>query len=126
MRKSQISTEFLFAIGVIFFIFLMILGFMFNRSMELRESEKEIDEINTCLLISTLITSAFVAGDGVIINETIEYELNITGSSYYKELDVVNSSSFCLLAIRDISNGRLQKGVIEIENQNNKIEVDNV
>lgn len=126
MKKAQISIEFLFAIGMVFFIFLIILGFTFSRSIEVRESEEKIDEINTCLLVSALITSAFVAGDGVIVNETIGHELNITGSSYYKELDVVNSSIFCLLAIRDISNRRLQKGVIKIENINNYIEVDDV
>ena len=63
MKKAQVSTEFLFAIGAVFFIFLMIFGFMFNRGMELRESEEKINEINTCLLVSTLMTSAFVAGD---------------------------------------------------------------
>ena len=124
MRKSQISLEFMFAIGIIFFIFLIIFAFMFNRNMELRKSETEINKRNTCLLISSLITSAFVNGDGVIIDTSIDYNVSIEGTDF-KEMDVENKT-YCLLAINTVYNERLKKGAIEIKNTNNDIEIDNV
>lgn len=115
----------MFAIGMIFLIFLIMYGFRFNRNIELSESEIEINKMNTCLLVSSLMTSAFIGGNGVIINETIDYEVNITEEGYYKELIVANNS-YCLGAIHYAQNGNLHKGRIKIKNQNNYVDIENV
>ncbi len=120
MRKAQISMEFIFAIGMIFFIFLMLLAFRFNRNAELRESEIEIDKRNTCLLVSSLITSAFVNGDGIVISESIDHEIDITGTDFKNVyVDDIN----CWLSVHDIPNGNLPEGNIKIENQDNDITI---
>ena len=129
MKKAQVSTEFLFSIGMILFLFLIIFAFTFNRRMELRESEIEVDKRNTCLLVSSLMTSAFVNGDGVIINETIGYNSNVSMGigSRYKELTVEGIS--CLMAVPsppDTPTPKLHKGEIKIENTNNAILIKDV
>ena len=126
MRKSQISLEFMFTIGIIFFIFLVIFAFVINRNEELALSKTEIGERSTCLLISSLISSAFVAGDGVIINVSIDYNatINYTGDTDYKGLRVEGSG--CLLPVNTLTDAKLKEGIIRIENKNNYIEIDNV
>jgi hypothetical protein len=124
MKKSQASIGFLFAIGIIIFIFLMVFAFTFNRDMELRDSKVEINKRNTCLLVSSLITSAFISGEGVIIDTSIEYNVSIEGTDF-KEMDVENKT-YCLLAIDTVHNERLEKGAIEIKNTNNDIDIKNV
>lgn len=125
MRKSQISIEFMFALGIIFFIFLVIFGFMLNRSKELTDSNIEVNKRNTCLLISSLLTSAFVNGNGVVINASIEHKANVSDiRADVKGLNV--EGSYCLLPIHTLPNAKLKKGVIKIENRNNYIEIENV
>lgn len=116
----------MFAIGIIFFIFLVIFGFVINRNKELSDSWIEVNKRSTCLLVSSLISSAFVNGDGVVINASIDYNasINYTGATNYKGLNVEGSG--CLLSVNTLSNAKLRKGVIRIENQNNYIDIDNV
>ncbi len=77
----------MFTIGIIFFIFIVMFAFVINRNEELVDSKTEIGERSTCLLISSLISSAFVAGDGIIINANIGYNVTINST--------VNPSSIC-------------------------------
>ena len=98
---------------------------MMSRNQELGDSRREINKGNTCLLISSLITSAFINWDGVIINESIDYNVNVSEiSPAYKELNV--EGYYCLLAIHTVPNAQLSKGKIKIENQNNYIDLQNV
>ena len=127
MKKSQISLEFMFSIGIIFFVFLVIFAFVIDRNKELSDSTKELNKRNDCLLISSLLSSAIVAGDGIIINASIGYNASINYTnpgSNYKELDVEGSG--CRLAVHTVSNARLKKGVIRIENGNNYMDIENV
>lgn len=123
-KKSQASIEFLFAIGIIFFVFLIIFGFMIDRNKELRDSNIEVNKRYTCLLISSLVTSAFVNGDGVIINMPIDYNATINATVDYKEVNVENMN--CWLSVHTVPTAKLRKGIIEIENINNYIDIDNV
>ncbi|MBW2989813.1 hypothetical protein KY358_05860 [Candidatus Woesearchaeota archaeon] len=126
MKKSQVSMEFLFAIGIIFFVFLLVLGFTVSRSKELSDSEEELSRREECLLISSLITSAFVSGDGTAINVSLSYNstINTTGRSFsYKEVDVEGVR--CLLQANDVPTVRLKPGNARIENRNGYIDIEN-
>ncbi|MAG08761.1 hypothetical protein CMO89_04755 [Candidatus Woesearchaeota archaeon] len=126
MKKSQVSIEFIFALGTILFIFLIILGFMFNRSKDLSDSKTELDKRSTCLLISSLITSAFANGEGTIINISIDYNVSISTSDLntdYKELGV--EGIYCQ-SINPVQTANLRKGKIRIRNINNYINIQNV
>lgn len=99
------------------------MGFTFNRRIELRNTETQINKRDTCLLISSLMTSAFIAGDGVIINVSINYKANITAVDY-KELNVEGMN--CWLSVHYVPTAKLSKGWIEIKNTNNYIDIKNV
>ena len=100
---------------------------MVNRNNELIESKTILNKDRTCLLISSLLTSAFVNGDGILINFSIDYNatINVTdiGSSY-KGLDV--EDNYCFLPIHNAPNIKLEKGLIKIQNQNNQVDIENV
>lgn len=100
---------------------------MIDRNKELTDSEIRLNKDRTCLLISSLLTSAFVNGDGIIIDASIDYNASInftdiTGN--YKRLNVENS--YCLLSVNTVPNARLREGNIRIQNQNNYIDIENV
>ena len=102
----------------------MLFGFMFNRSVELRKAEDRISRDYTCFLISSLMTSAFITGDGVIINTTIDY--NATINSTVSPPDISVGDINCLPSDYNVPTERLDKGIIKIENTNNEIDIDNV
>ena len=108
MKKSQASIEMLFAIGIIVFVFLMVFAFTFNRNIELRDSEIKINKKSTCLLVSSLITSAFISGEGVIIDTPIDYNASIDASADFEELNIENST-YCLLAVHTLPNVNTEK-----------------
>ena len=117
----------MFAIGIVFLIFLVLFGFVVSRSTELSKSEVEMEKINTCLLVSSLITSAFTGGNGVVVNVTIDYDvnINITDAGFgYKGIDV--DGVYCLVPVHNTPNVRLEKGIVEIKNQNNYINLRNI
>ena len=127
MDKSQVSLEFLFAVGVIFFVFLIIFGFMINRNIELSNSIIDIEKDNDCLFVSSLMTSAFVAGSGVVINHSISYKANISLTNLnvaYKGLNV--DGSYCFLSVHTVPSEKLQKGNVRMENRNGYVDIENV
>ncbi len=108
-------------------MFLIMLGFVVDKRHEISESETQLNKENTCLLISSLITSAFVNGDSTIINVSIDYNITINttnNNTNDKTLDV--EGIYCFLPIKDIPKVALTKGTIKIENQDNHIDIKNV
>lgn len=127
MGKSQVSVEFMFAVGIIFVIFLAISLFVIDRNYELGESEIELDKRNTCLLVSSLLSSAFVNGDGIIIEQPISHNATINKTHVngtYKAVDC--DKGYNLLAIRDVRSIKLIKGTVRIENKDGYIDIENV
>lgn len=110
---------------MIFLIFLVLYVFTSARNSDLRESELRSERENNCLLISSLLTSAFVGGDGMVINTSIEHNVTINLTDInYRFLDVEGVS--CPFAIRTVPNSKLRKGTVRIENRNNYIDIENV
>ncbi len=108
-------------------MFLIMLGFVVDKRHEISESETQLNKENTCLLISSLITSAFIDGDSTIINVSIDYNITINttnNNTNDKTLDV--EGIYCFLPIKDIPKVALTKGTIKIENQDNYIDIKNV
>lgn len=127
MKKSQVSIEFIFAFGIILFIFLIMLVFVVDKKHEISESEIILNKENTCLLISSLITSVFIDGDSTTINVSVDYNITISNknnNTKNKILDV--EGIYCFLPIEDIPKTSLTKGIIEIQNQDNYIDIKNV
>lgn len=122
MKKAQISSEFLFTAGIIVFIFLIILGFSIERRLEIGKTESELNKRNECFKISNLITSAFINGEGSSINTKINHDVSIISQS-----KIICVEDFCCsLTTSAVSNDELSKGLLIIENNDNKVKVKNV
>ena len=73
VKKGQVSTEFLIIIGVVFFIFIVILLFSLGRRTDVRETETYLGANSECLKFSNLISAAYVGGDGTQIETKTDY-----------------------------------------------------
>ncbi len=103
------------------------LVFVVDKKHEISESEIILNKENTCLLISSLITSVFIDGDSTTINVSVDYNITISNNNNNtnnKILDV--EGIYCFLPIEDIPKIKLTKGIIEIQNQDNYIDIKNV
>ncbi len=80
-RKSQVTVEFLFAVVFILFVFLLLLGFIFQRSSELTDTKDFLDKKSDCLRISSLISSVYSGGDGTSANVKTDYRVTIHDSN---------------------------------------------
>ena len=118
MKKAQISTEMIIAISIIVFIFIGLLAIVFDKRIEIRNTEKYIDERETCLKVANAITSVFI--NKVQISMTIYQSVNIT-----KNLVRVNEIT-CSFPIGEISNYNINKGKILLQNINNQVIIQNV
>mgnify|MGYP001591403797 CR=1 FL=1 len=81
MKKGQISTEVMYSIGVMIFIFIILTGISFNRRSEVRKLDEFIEKRNECLKIANLLTSINTFGDISIYNNTQGY-VKITLKNY--------------------------------------------
>ncbi|GEM_PF-6336750 len=61
-RKGQISTEIMYAVGVMIMIFLLLTGVSFNRRSELRKMDDYLQKRNECLKVANTISSLTAAG----------------------------------------------------------------
>ncbi len=61
-RRGQISTEVMYAVGVMIMIFLLLTGISFNRRGELQKMDDYLQKRHECLKISNTIASLTAAG----------------------------------------------------------------
>ncbi|MFH2027838.1 MAG: hypothetical protein ABIJ08_01750 [Nanoarchaeota archaeon] len=127
MKRSQAALEFTFAVGVALLIFILIFLFTVNRGSEIRETKLLLEKENECLMISSLLTSAYLAGDGAYVNTTIDYNVSINegdNKSSYKYLDVEDIE--CYVSIDRLPIKELTAGNIVLENDEGYINIQNV
>jgi len=92
MRKSQISIEFLFSIGIIVFIFLIILAFIMGRQADVRDNQSFINRQNECLKISSLLTSISEGGDGTAVQVNTPFFVTFYEDGLIKVEEILNIS----------------------------------
>ena len=61
-KKGQISTEIMYAVGVMIVIFLLLTGVTMNRKSELRKTDDYLQKRNQCFRISNAISTLTAAG----------------------------------------------------------------
>ena len=123
MKKAQVSIEFLFAVGVVFLIFIFVLGYAFNKTIETNEIDRTIKTKDTCRGIANAIMAAFISGNGTSIVTTINHNASIQPNS--RLITVDDEYITCTIPINQMSEVQLTKGNIIVENQNNFINIRN-
>lgn len=80
-RRGQISTEIMYAVGVMIMIFLLLTGIAFNRRSELRKMDDYLQKRNECLKISNTIASLTASGFNTRAIITLYYKSWVYNSS---------------------------------------------
>ncbi len=127
MKRAQVSMEFMFAVGIILTLFLIILAFSYGRQKEIKETEEHLKTNAECQRIANLISSLHIAGPGTKVSTKINYKLYVYNTTYGSEI-VVEPKNISCFYIADIENNtRLTAGQsVKIENIENMIVIKNV
>lgn len=109
MKKAQVSIEFMFAIGLIFFIFLLVFFFAFERRIDIQQTEKIIADKDECQKLANMITMAFVTQS----NHTFSLGTNATVSASTQSISAGENNYPCTFPAR-VSGGlfTLSKGLV--------------
>ena len=125
MKKAQASIEFMFAIGALILIFLIVFYFVFERRIELNNSEDILADKDECHKLAGMITMAFIAE----ANHTFEIKTNASVDAFSKVISAGESNFPCtFLAMVSNATGNLislNKGDVNVNYANGKVEVKN-
>ncbi len=123
MIKGQASIEFLFTIGIVFFIFVFMFGYSFSKYKDVRDTEEIIEAKSECYKLANIILNTFLGGNTTKIGTSINYNASITPNN---QLITINDFVTCTIPINRTLKVNLNKGSIIIENKNNIISLENV
>ena len=123
MKKGQASIEMMFVVGMLFFVLLMILGFIFNKRIEINQQNRIVETKNDCIKLSNLIVNAFLSGNYTRIETTIDFDSSV---NMKKSVITIDDFVTCTIPLRYndeslIAEIDLDKGNIVVENKNNVV-----
>lgn len=126
MKKAQVSIEFMFAIGLIVFIFLLVFYFTFERRAEIRETEKILADKEECYKLADMITMAYITQS----NYTFKLEKAARISTTSQAISVGETDYPCTLPINRTKNQagdtfELSAGNVNVNYANGLVEVKN-
>lgn len=126
MRKAQASIEFMFAIGLIIFIFFFILYFTFERRIEIRDTEKILADKEECNKLADIITMVYITQS----NHTFKLEKDATISTTSQSISVGETNYPCTFPINRTTNPggnvfELSAGNVNVNYANGLVEVEN-
>lgn len=101
-KKSQISVELLYAVGVIILVFLLLVGITFNYRQDIRRSDEFLTMRGECFEVSDTIASVSAAGMNTERIITIDNRVKIlddgrilVGGADLTSLDFDNAKAIC-------------------------------
>ncbi len=92
-KKSQVTTEFILAIALVFTIFLVFMLLMFEQNNKIKDIQDEIKIKQECTRISNLISSVYNLKSGTSINTKSNYVISVFNSSFIEIKPLSNYSS---------------------------------
>jgi len=130
-KKSQVSLEFLFAIGIVLFIFILILAFNFERKGQVRKLNDQTSLQSECFKLSSSITSAYIAGEGFNLTTEIKYNATVFADDRTATFENNDIHVYCSFPINSVTNSitknfEIIKGDINIQNINQTVVIKNV
>lgn len=125
MTKGQASIEFIFAIGALILIFLILFYFVFERKVELNIAEGMLADKDDCNKIAGAITMAFSSKS----SQTLSINTNATVNALSRVVSAGESNYPCSFPVV-VSNASgnviyLNKGNINVAYFNGKVTVQN-
>lgn len=135
-KKAQISIEFLFALGIVIFIFIILLAFIFDRNEDVRRIQAELDMRSDCYLLSNSIYNAYInslEGEQISLSIKTSHDINVFSEGRVLEVIADNQRFLtCTIPINTTRNANndatftLTKGLISINGTNKFITLKNV
>ena len=129
-KKGQVSNEFLFSIGIIVLVFLMVWLITANKNADLKALRDIHDITNECHHLSDIITGVYVAGPGASYASTLGFDASVAAISRSVTIEGKHQVS-CSIPVNQVMNGAgatsftLTKGAITITNTNNMVVLQN-
>lgn len=126
MEKGQISIEFMIFIGIILLIFAFLIGLSASNRSVLIRNNQFIDLRSECLKLSNNIFGAYIGGDGMEIEDRINYGIQLVPSSNLIIVTDGEDEVTCTLPFNSFSSVNLIEGDIELKNDGGSVDVSNV
>lgn len=88
-KRGQVSIEFMFSIGVILLLYIIIVFFVFEKNSELRDTESFIDKRTQCFKIAEAVSAVYDSGSGTEASINLKYPIVIDGN-LIQSTDIAN------------------------------------
>ena len=121
-KRGQISVETLFAVGIVFILFSVVLVVVIDKRAELRDTESFLELRNECFKVANMISEVSVNGEGT--NRSIKIRNNISVQENYLFATDGKEEVYCSFAV-NVSNFSLVNGNILIQNRNGRVVIEN-
>ncbi len=120
--RGQASIEMIFVVGMLFFVLLTILAFVFNKRIEINQQNRVVETKSDCIKLSNLIVNAFLSGNNTRIESTMNFDFFVDMES---RVVTVDDFVTCTIPLNQTQDAALDKGNITVENKNNIVVVSN-
>ncbi len=77
MKKAQITIEFIFGIGALVMIFVLLLHLSFERRIDILNLKEDLDALEECHKFSSIISEVYNGGDGTKLYTKTDYKIDI-------------------------------------------------
>ena len=103
-KKAQVSHEALMVLGVIFFIFIIVLSIYFHKNADVLSSNQEIEERTECLKLANTISGIFYLGGEMSL--ILYQDLTV----FPEQQRIETEHTFCTLVLDNIAQNCLSNG----------------
>lgn len=105
MKKAQISMEFLFSLGLIFLVFVILLFIIIDKQIETHNTEITLKKLSECQRFANIITALASSTDGTLVELKTAYYIKITngGMIYANDENSVNNEVACSYSANPIT-----------------------
>lgn len=122
MKKAQISVEFLMILGVIFFIFLLLMVFYLDIRIDLKKLESTASARSDCFKLADLIYQTASSGEGSLVQAKIDRNITVQNQTIFIGYD---KTDLICKHLGKIASDVAVNGSIILRNVNNTVLIQN-
>lgn len=123
MKKAQVSIEFLVILGIVFFIFLLLMVFFLDIRIDLRKLEGISKVKSDCSKLSNTISQVIALGEGSSARIKLEHNITIQNQTIFISYD--KSNLICSYLGKVSNDVNLNIGNLLLTNVNNSVVMKN-
>jgi hypothetical protein len=89
-HRAQVTPGFFLGIGIIMFLFILVLIFSNNQEIKLNEKRIDVEKSNECLKLANLINGVYINGPGTEITTTTDFLITTFNNSQISVEDIAS------------------------------------